>query len=350
MFNVYSGNDRSTLQTTLPNVIFSPELDNLSDVAQLVSGSAYKNVAHVISPDGSAMVYATGTDSSVSGFERKVVLVEANDIRYADRATIEPAAYTVTEEQDSAVSIARNLPSTSEFQGRSLAKISQMERLFGQDIVNINAVIAVPYSLTSGQLTSINSAKVMASTTQDQENALNRLSLLTRLSNSDITSIEQFLSNNTVATTPVKNDIIAGANAQAVSVSPNEKTIIEAAIVTSSAYNAIEDAALEPLLIQRGKEELAKNTNFAAFDGEISKNSQYIYGRDYELGDLVEIRNSDKVSQQMRVIEQIFASDAEGDRAYPTLAVKLLITAGSWFAWPIAQVWDDLTTETWDTV
>lgn len=195
MFNIYAGNDRTTLQSVLPAVIFSPELDNLSDVSFLTSTSAYKNVALVVAPNGSQMVYGDNIDPSVAGFDRKILYVDANDITDAAGAT------------------------------------------------------------------------------------------------------------------------------------------------------------LDAKLLQRGKEQLALNTNLAAFDGEIPKNSQFIYHRDYELGDLVEIRNSDKVTNQMVVTEQIFVSDEQGDRQYPTLAVKLLITAGSWYSLPPTQVWDDLVdvADVWDS-
>lgn len=76
----------------------------------------------------------------------------------------------------------------------------------------------------------------------------------------------------------------------------------------------------EQILQRRGLEELAKHRQISAFDGEILKNG-YKYGIDYNLGDVVEMRNSDNVGKAMRVTEQIFVSDAEGDRAYPTLAV-----------------------------
>ena len=195
MFNIYTGNDRTTLQSTLPAVIFSPELDNLADVSYLTSTSAFKNVAYVISPNGAQTVYATGFDANTAGFDRKVLYVDASDITDA-----------------------------------------------------------------------------------------------------------------------------AGAG-------------------------------LDAKLLLRGKQQLALNTNLAAFDGEIPKNSQYRYNEHYQLGDLVEIRNSDKVTNQMVVTEQIFVSDEQGDRQYPTLAVKLLITPGSWYALPAAQVWDDLVdvNDSWDS-
>lgn len=101
-------------------------------------------------------------------------------------------------------------------------------------------------------------------------------------------------------------------------------------------------------MIQRGKEELAKSRSFSAFDGELNQNSAYKYGRDYNLGDLVELRNTDGVTNNMRVTEQIFVSDSEGERSYPTLAINKFITPGSWLAWDFNQVWEELgETEYW---
>ena len=101
-------------------------------------------------------------------------------------------------------------------------------------------------------------------------------------------------------------------------------------------------AALDAALLQRGKEQLAQNRSFQAFDGEISQQSQYKYQRDYFLGDLVEMRNDDSVTNQMRVTEQIFVSDKEGDRSYPTLTLNTYIGTGSWLSWASNQTWLDL--------
>lgn len=102
-------------------------------------------------------------------------------------------------------------------------------------------------------------------------------------------------------------------------------------------------------LIQRGNEELSKHRSYSAFDGEINPNSIYKYGVDYYLGDLVEVRNTDGVTNDMRVTEQIFISDGEGIRTYPTLAVFLFIDTGSWLSWAANQVWEDMgPTEYWE--
>lgn len=103
-----------------------------------------------------------------------------------------------------------------------------------------------------------------------------------------------------------------------------------------------DNADVQAALLQRGKEELAKNRATQAFDGEINQNSQYRYQRDYYLGDVIEMRNVDGVTNQMRVTEQIFVSDKEGERSYPTLELNSFITTGSWLSWESNQEWIDL--------
>lgn len=184
-FDVYTGDDRTSQQTANPAVIFSPGLDNLSNTTELTSTAKLKNVAYVFGKFGSRIVYANGVDPSTSGFERRVLVVNASDI-----------------------------------------------------------------------------------------------------------------------------DLPVGA-------------------------------ALDAALDQKGLEELAKYRVVLAFDGEIPQFGSYEYGVDYDLGDLVEQRSVDGTATNMLVTEQIFISDGEGERAYPTLTIDQLITPGSWFAWDANQVWDD---------
>lgn len=79
-FDVYSGSDRTTSQTDLPPVVFSPELDNLQNTTQLTITTGAKNVAYVFSNQGSLVVYALGVDATISGFDRKVLMVNAGDL------------------------------------------------------------------------------------------------------------------------------------------------------------------------------------------------------------------------------------------------------------------------------
>ncbi|QFG09134.1 minor tail protein [Arthrobacter phage Sporto] len=191
-FNIYAGSDRTTRQTTLPAVVFSSDLDNLTNETELNSISQTKNVAYVFAQNGSLIVYADGYSADTIGFDRRVVYVDASDIA-------EPAGATLTS-----------------------------------------------------------------------------------------------------------------------------------------------------ILTNKGKDALSKARPLQAFDGEVSQYGSYKYGVDYFLGDLVEVRNSDGVASMMRVTEQIFVSDAEGERSYPTLSLNLFVTPGSWSSWDYGSQWQDETTKHWD--
>lgn len=71
------------------------------------------------------------------------------------------------------------------------------------------------------------------------------------------------------------------------------------------------------MLTQRGLEALAATKFVRAFDGKLPKDVPYRYNEHYFMGDLVYIGDAD-VQRRVRVVEYIWASDAEGDRSYPT--------------------------------
>jgi len=192
-FDVYMGSDRTTQQTTLAAVIFSPDFENLHNTSLLKTNAFYKNTAYVLSPVGIEIVYPTDVDPLVAGFERRVLVVVAQDIT-------DPTPSVATE-----------------------------------------------------------------------------------------------------------------------------------------------------LMITRGIEELAKNRKFFGLDGEIHQTlSQFRYGIHYNLGDLVEIRDDDGTTSIMQVTEQIFVSDKEGDRSYPTLMVHEFVQPDSWITFDLGDEWGDFTTEEWD--
>lgn len=189
-WDVYMGSDRTSSQSSLPAVIFAPDLDNLQNTTELTTISLYKNVAYVFSKAGYEVVYPLDVDPSIEGFERRALFIKADDIEVGD-------------------------PDASD------------------------------------------------------------------------------------------------------------------------------------KMIQRGKEALSQSRRFQAFDGELNQNNVYKYEQDYYLGDLVERRSETGFADVMQVTEQIFVSDSEGERSYPTLSINTFITPGSWIAWDFNQVWDDLTTEEW---
>lgn len=100
-----------------------------------------------------------------------------------------------------------------------------------------------------------------------------------------------------------------------------------------------------------GLEALSGARNIEAFDGEVTQFSEYQYGRDYSVGDVVELQSEMGHSTLMRVSEQIFTLDAEGYKSYPTLALYLYVQPGSWFDWDSNKKWDEMgATEYWKTM
>lgn len=184
-FEIFVGDDRTSNQSDRNAVIFAPNLENLLNTTQLTSDAGSKNIAYVFAKNGAGIVYDTGVSPSVSGIDRKVLLVAASDI-------------------------------------------------------------------------------TSTGTTMDLE------------------------------------------------------------------------------IQRRGLAELAKYRTIHAFDGEIPQNGAYIYGVDYNLGDLVELRDETGYASEMLVTEQIFVEDGEGERSYPTLVLSATVNPGSWLAWGGGLAWNEI--------
>lgn len=70
------------------------------------------------------------------------------------------------------------------------------------------------------------------------------------------------------------------------------------------------------------KEALGEARMTTAFSGEINGDVQFIYGRDFILGDLVQVINEYGMEHVARVGEVMYSSSEKGERAIPTFVVK----------------------------
>lgn len=111
--------------------------------------------------------------------------------------------------------------------------------------------------------------------------------------------------------------------------------LVEASEVTADTVD------IPAALRQKGWEELSKARSFSAFDGELNQRGSYRYGVDYNLGDIVEMRNEDGVITYKRVTEQIFVHDVEGERSYPTVSMDMFVAANTWRSQISTRVWED---------
>lgn len=80
-------------------------------------------------------------------------------------------------------------------------------------------------------------------------------------------------------------------------------------------------AKVVDMLNSRALDEINKNHYVKTVDGEIVSESQFQYGRDYNLGDVIEVQGYTGVVQAARITEYIRAQDSAGEKAYPTVSM-----------------------------
>lgn len=77
------------------------------------------------------------------------------------------------------------------------------------------------------------------------------------------------------------------------------------------------------VMATRGKQAIANNNNIFLNRLDISDTINYVFRRDYNLGDLVMIEANFGISQVMRVIEHVEIEDENGRTNHPTLGLPL---------------------------
>lgn len=71
-------------------------------------------------------------------------------------------------------------------------------------------------------------------------------------------------------------------------------------------------------LDQRGTEKLKENKVKKSFDGECETTRMFVYKRDFDMGDCVQVANEYGMESPTRVVEYIWSSNAQGTTSYPT--------------------------------
>lgn len=95
-------------------------------------------------------------------------------------------------------------------------------------------------------------------------------------------------------------------------------------------------------LEQLGQEELTRSRPSDIYDGEVDPDAEFLYERDYYLGDIVEVRGNNGGAAYMRVVEQIIKFDATGKSSYPSMITKTSITPGTWKSWKYDVDWIEM--------
>lgn len=82
--------------------------------------------------------------------------------------------------------------------------------------------------------------------------------------------------------------------------------------------NRLSEAQYQAHLRQKGIDALIENCEIKAFEGEVNDRIMYKYGRDYYLGDIVQIENEHGHEGQAYISEFVMAYDQQGSSVYPT--------------------------------
>lgn len=91
----------------------------------------------------------------------------------------------------------------------------------------------------------------------------------------------------------------------------------EASSISSDEVSATQYTAQ---LVQKGREDLAQNTEVVTFEGEADTATMFIYGQDFFIGDIVQISNEYGHENRVRVLELVISEDESGYSSYPTFS------------------------------
>lgn len=80
----------------------------------------------------------------------------------------------------------------------------------------------------------------------------------------------------------------------------------------------LSDSEYAALLVQRGNEGLVETIEVQSFEGEMDTVTMFVYGVDFNKGDIVQIANEYGHETASRVIEVIISENEEGRTVYPT--------------------------------
>lgn len=79
----------------------------------------------------------------------------------------------------------------------------------------------------------------------------------------------------------------------------------------------LSESEYRPQLEEKGKEKLSEYSAEETFDGQIEGEFQWTLGKDYFMGDIIQIENEYKRTAKCRIVEMITSDDTSGQSFYP---------------------------------
>lgn len=281
MFELYMGTNRTSTQNVRPRIVFSRKMDNLVGSNYAESYNDYKNAAFIAGEgDGADRMtteVAIGTDAI--GMKRREIFVDASDISRTYKVEVEEQRYDPEEDAELQMMIIK------ENQDEAIRKINNaLENITEKYGIELDYSVPVVDQLTG---------EVLAEYEEARKEAYTSIPWVFRKDTEDPTGDEK----------PIVWKYTDGFYYE---------TVTETREMTEEQYTE--------QLKSRGRSELSAKNKTMTLDGEIPAYTNYIYGVDYNLGDIVEIENDYGITGYARINEFIISHDGNGELMYPTFS------------------------------
>lgn len=93
---------------------------------------------------------------------------------------------------------------------------------------------------------------------------------------------------------------------------------VEANDLSTNTEQPLTDAEYNSMLVERGTEKLAETIVTKKFEGDVETHNTYVYRRDWNIGDIVQIENEFGITATSRILEIIESEDESGYSVIPT--------------------------------
>lgn len=299
VFKLVKGENRAFDQTINPYVIFSPKYDNLISSDYINSSKTLKNIALVAGEEFEkgtpASKWNVNRDASYSfvNTENEPNVWKSNN--QAKQSTTAKTTWTYTPTSTQELIIKWSVSSESSY-----------DKIF----ISLNGNTKVNYisGEQSGSFTEVLQP--------------NTLYTLIATYSKDV-SIDRGTDTATVIFDHVvdrrKTTVSDGSSQTGLS---RKELFVDARDLQSESDNkTLTSDEYVSILSQRGKEKLSENTYTYAFTGEIEPTKTFEYGRDFYIGDIVQIQNEFGMSIKAMIIEVVTSHDVSGQYTYPTFKI-----------------------------
>lgn len=131
----------------------------------------------------------------------------------------------------------------------------------------------------------------------------------------------------------------------------NENNIVPSGFDLHITYVEASEETLEEIrdpslqiahLYTLGESELERYSMVTSFTGEVPPITGYIYGKDYNLGDVINITDGQGYGTTMRITQNVYSEDREGVKNTPGFEQVSMITPGTWSSLIDGETWSEI--------